>query len=323
MGGGSSKHRVAKTASKSTLETGPPSLKPQLSVMAVKLQRWQGETRCDPGFGSDEDENQDVVSLQPLDDCGAVVVSIFDGHGPAGREVALACQSHIATAVRAHLPAAGESGSSVGWLDKCFESLESHVRASVPALSESGATATVLVYLPERKVVLSANVGDSKAIIADAHLSPQPLTVDHLPTAEAERQRILSAGGRVAPSDDVQLGTLGEVRVWKGASSSPGLTITRSIGDSIAKECGVISKPSSMCVELSQRTGEEPGAPRMLIAGSAGIWKVFSPKELVELISMEGTLAAAADKIISEARNRWEELWQGENTSLVVFALPT
>ena len=198
MGGGSSKHRVAKTASKSTLETGPPSLKPQLSVMAVKLQRWQGETRCDPGFGSDEDENQDVVSLQPLDDCGAVVVSIFDGHGPAGREVALACQSHIATAVRAHLPAAGESGSSVGWLDMCFESLESHVRASVPALSESGATATVLVYLPERKVppihcripahprgrtflpappsshaahalqvVLSANVGDSKAIIAD------------------------------------------------------------------------------------------------------------------------------------------------------------
>ena len=71
--------------------------------------------------------------------------------------------------------------------------------------------------------------------------------------------------------------------------------------------------------------GADPAAKKALVGllPPTLIRQVFSPKELVDLIARESTLPAAADKIISEARARWQDLWQGENTSLVVFALPT
>lgn len=48
-----------------------------------------------------------------------------------------------------------------------------------------------------------------------------------------------------------------------------------------------------------------------MVVGSSGLWKVFSPTELVQLLAQEKSIADAADKAISEARHRWEELWQG------------
>ena len=81
----------------------------------------------------------------------------------------------------------------------------------------------------------------------------------------------------------------------------------------------MIATPSTQRIDFRS---EAAAGTKLIVVGSSGIWKVFSPKELIELLAKEKSVAAAADRAISEARNRWEELWQGENTSIVVITLP-
>ena len=96
-----------------------------------------------------------------------------------------------------------------------------------------------------RRRLVIGNVGDSKAILARGVRAPKmmQLTEDHYPTEPAERERIVAAGGRVAVAVDVQLGEVGGYRVWKGESTAPGLPLSRSIGDPLAKEIGVTAEP--------------------------------------------------------------------------------
>jgi len=294
---------------------------PEPTILGIQLEGWQGEVRCDPGFGSDEDDNQDVVILDKIEELRAIVAGVFDGHGQNGRKVAESCRAHICDAIRKHAPPLDQL-TQMEWLDDCFQSLDRHVSTELrEQLTESGAAGTIIIYMLEQKLLFTANVGDSKAVIGGAEFPVKPLTVDHLPSVGEEKRRILAAGGRVAASDDVQLGTLGELRVWKGSSTTPGLTISRSIGDSVAKEVGVIATPFTQRIDF-RKLGPD-GGNKLVVVASPGIWKVFSPKELIELLGKEKTVAAAADKAISEARNRWEDLWQGENTSIVVLTLPT
>jgi len=326
MGGGSSKAQKkappaaapAAPARKPSNATPPP---PEPTILVAKFERWQGETRCDPGFGSDEDDNQDVVLLDKIEELRAIVAGVFDGHGQNGRKVAEACRAHICDAIRKHAPPVDQL-TQLDWLNDCFITLDQYVASELrEGLSESGCAGTVVIYMPEQKLMFTANVGDSKAVLGGAEQPIKSLTVDHLPSLDVERKRIVAAGGRVAASDDVQLGTLGELRVWKGASTMPGLTISRSIGDSVAKEVGVIATPYAQRIDFGKM--QQAAGNKLVVVASPGIWKVFSPKELLELLGKEKTVAAAADKAITEARNRWEELWQGENTSIVVLTLPT
>lgn len=139
------------------------------SLFTQKIDRWVGETRCDPGFGSDEEENQDVVMLDTIEELGATVAGIFDGHGPSGKQVAEFCRAHICDAIRKHVPKLeSEQGhGKCDWLESCFLTLENMVRQELgDGLAESGAAGTVVVYMAERRLLYAANVGDTKAILS-------------------------------------------------------------------------------------------------------------------------------------------------------------
>jgi serine/threonine protein phosphatase PrpC len=66
----------------------------------------------------------------------------------------------------------------------------------------SGSTGVIGLFLKEKIVI--ANVGDSRAVLmvrkSNGRIRIKPLTTDHLPTLEAERDRILKAGGDIHPS---------------------------------------------------------------------------------------------------------------------------
>ena len=64
-------------------------------------------------------------------------------------------------------------------------------------------------------------------------------TNDHSWEVETEKQRILHLGGRVEKINK----KIGPLRVWLKEEDKPGLAMTRSIGDHIAKDIGVISTP--------------------------------------------------------------------------------
>ena len=57
------------------------------------------------------------------------------------------------------------------------------------------------------------------------------VSVDHVPSIRAERERIESMGGIVRREGDALTGEHGPYRVWRKDGHGPGLAMSRSLGD--------------------------------------------------------------------------------------------
>ena len=104
------------------------------------------------------------------------------------------------------------------------------------------------------------------------------LTVDQKPELESEKRRILECGGKVHRMTDQYGQFIGPFRVWKQSGGVPGLAMSRSIGDCIAKECGVSAEPICEKVEL------RPGLDLFLLIASDGLWDAMDSQEAVNYV---------------------------------------
>ena len=92
--------------------------------------------------------------------------------------------------------------------------------------------------------MISANAGDSRAIIVDKEGNARALSRDHKPDTPDEHQRIIARGGRVRPLINQQAGVeMGPARVWLKELEVPGLAMSRSLGDQVAQSVGVSPEP--------------------------------------------------------------------------------
>jgi len=111
-------------------------------------------------------------------------------------------------------------------------------------ISYSGTT-SVSVLL-RGKLLLCSNVGDSRAVLGrydHGKWSAVPLSRDHKPNDLHEQSRIERHGGRVEPFRQPSGRFLGPCRVWMKNEQIPGLAMSRSIGDHVASQVGVIAEP--------------------------------------------------------------------------------
>mmetsp|Transcript_38192 Transcript_38192/g.28140 ORF Transcript_38192/g.28140 Transcript_38192/m.28140 type:complete len:128 (+) Transcript_38192:205-588(+) len=109
----------------------------------------------------------------------------------------------------------------------------------------SGTTAVTLLVLPDRFVV--ANVGDSRCVLFQSKGEKEwewdALSRDHKPNLAGESERIIAHNGRIDSYKDSNGGNLGPMRVWMKHEDSPGLAMSRSLGDELSKSLGVIATP--------------------------------------------------------------------------------
>ena len=71
---------------------------------------------------------------------------------------------------------------------------------------------------------------------------------------------------------------VGPYRVWKKNGTLPGLAMSRSIGDGIGKECGVISTPVFHFFQLF------PEKDQFIVVGSDGVWDVMENVEVANFV---------------------------------------
>lgn len=188
-----------------------------------------------------------------------------------------------------------------------FEEANGRLRKGDMDCSLSGATLTVMLCLDRQCFV--ANVGDSRAVMVLEDGDVTVLSRDHKPMLPTERKRIESHGGLVAKvlfagQDDVSE----PYRVFKVGENSPGLAMSRSLGDNVAASLGVIATPDVNCITLSETA-------MALVCASDGVWDKVTNEECAAivhgLIKQGADASVVARKVVEEGRRRWES--EGED----------
>lgn len=103
---------------------------------------------------------------------------------------------------------------------------------------------------------------------------PQPLTLDHRPRRPSERERVEAAGARVQPKRLPSGRLVGEPRLWLQEYESPGLLLSRSLGDLMASTVGCTSDPEVTYVTL------QPGRDQYLVMATDGVWDVLTNEQV-------------------------------------------
>ncbi|CAG9325528.1 unnamed protein product [Blepharisma stoltei] len=231
----------------------------------------------------------------------SVFAGLFDGHGRDGLKIVEFSSKFMQDFFRKNSAFIKENPKEM--IENMFHQCDEAVQNSSDLdCATSGTTATI-IYLNENGLY-SASVGNSRAVLASFPkeneevqqgiknnknkykrtiepsrvLKEMAITVDQKPNHQEEYERIIQAGGKIQQLADSQGKTSGPYRIWKKFGNLPGLTISRSIGDSIAKEIGVISTPISQFFEIF------PDQDQFIIVGSDGIWEALSNIEAVNFV---------------------------------------
>lgn len=136
----------------------------------------------------------------------------------------------------------------VSFLYGAIHELESSLATSSIDVSFSGST--MIVIFIQKNTLYIANVGDSRAILGRKNTFDSKkwdaiaLSQDHKPDLFLEKERIEKKGGIVEIrklSDSIFTHNL--ARAWIPHKKTFGLSMSRSLGDLIAKKFGVIWEP--------------------------------------------------------------------------------
>ena len=184
--------------------------------------------------------------------------------------------------------------------------------------STNGTSCITLIITPNK--IICANIGDCRGILAkneNGNYKALQLSRDHLPSEPDEMERIIENGGRIKEIWG-ENNFCGVEKIFLKNSEIPGLNISRSIGDSIAHNIGVISDPEIKIYEFN-------GNEKFIILGNNWIWKYMSNNECVDIVKSyyennydaKGCMSA----LIKEAYIRKEKNNQknGDITAIVIF----
>lgn len=82
-------------------------------------------------------------------------------------------------------------------LKDAFVQVNADIEDNTPDCKFSGTTCSIV--LTRGPQLISANAGDSRAIVVDKDGKPRALSRDHKPDSPDEHARIMASGGRVRP----------------------------------------------------------------------------------------------------------------------------
>ncbi|KAK1278634.1 putative protein phosphatase 2C 34 [Acorus gramineus] len=161
----------------------------------------------------------------------------------------------------------------------------------------SGTTALMIVKQGDLMVI--ANVGDSRAVLAttsdDDSLVAVQLTVDFKLGLPQEAERIIQSNGRVFCLYDEP----GVQRLWLPDGETPGLAMSRAFGDYCVKDYGLISEPDVTQRSISHRD-------KFLVLATDGVWDVISNEEAVQIVASAPDRGKAAKRLVECANRAWK-----------------
>ncbi len=109
--------------------------------------------------------------------------------------------------------------------------------------------------------------------------------------------------------------TVGEPRLWLANLPSPGLLLSRSIGDDMATSVGCTARPEVTFMAL------RPFLDQYVVIASDGVWDVLSNETVAQLVGDAGEPELACQAVLEAALLEWEERLAADNISIIVVQL--
>ena len=271
----------------------------------------QLDTLCKKGFSGPglKKTNQDNFFVFPnFLNTSSIYVGVCDGHGLYGHLVSSYLISTLPQQVNIALQKDSLTINSPlnnmkETIIKTFKKINNDlITTSQIDTTFSGSTCVTLLVTPSR--LLCANTGDSRAVLGsyiNDNWCYRDLSRDHKPSEENEMKRIISSGGRIQPYKDENNNPIGPERVWLLDDDVPGLAMSRSFGDEIAHNVGVICVPEVGTFDLKEED-------KFFVVASDGLWEFISSEECVKVIGSfydKGDLSGAINFLYRESSKRW------------------
>jgi serine/threonine protein phosphatase PrpC len=170
-------------------------------------------------------------------------------------------------------------------------------------------------------MMMSGEVSERKPRDPGSEWVVKALTLDHKIESRDEARRIQKMGGRIERMGDVEGGEqFGPMRAWLKNGNTPGIAMSRSIGDAVAKTIGVVANADVTEHTITARD-------RFVVIASDGVWEVMTDKDVGEVLRTatedaatnceSGRIVTAeslSNKVCSEAQRRWNVLLMTEDT---------
>lgn len=299
------------------------------------------------GQGGVRKANQDSYgAIAPLtDDQKDMFLSVYDGHGAEGRNVSQLVRNIIPLYAQQHYNTAKEDPQNAeaarlaalrppGAMDKhdamlrmsalkfAYVTAEARLRGDDCDIDHVFSGTTGVTLWVQGQTAFIAWVGDSRAIIGRSNGSQEgksgvtaiDLTYDQKPIRSDEKKRVRAAGGRVTRWKK----NIGPLRVWLPDDWIPGLAMTRSVGDTVLTEFGVIPEPEVAAFGFGPNDS-------FLVMASDGVWEFMTSDEVATFVAKERAAGAspsqAANRLVAESIKRWRknEAVVDDTTAIVMY----
>lgn len=239
-------------------------------------------------------EDAHIANLVLPNDCA--LFAVFDGHG--GQEVARFCGKYFVDEL-----VKNENFQKANYkraLEETFLRMDAILMGENAmdilrefkneAEGQTFAGCTANVVLVTKTEIYCANAGDSRCYLFTKDGQCIPMSTDHKPDNEIERQRIHAAGGYVS-----------EGRV------NDNLNLTRAIGDLEYKKNGGL-KPEEQIISAFPDVKLHPRLPNLsfMLIGCDGIWETLTANEIGKVADTRltanpsGSLSAICEELLDK-----------------------
>ena len=286
---------------------------------------------CRKGLNRPEEDakiNQDILFKVKFGDLNYSYYGVCDGHGPLGHLVSDFIKSNLTFIVYKNLKTLllqkstlntninSSNNINLNLIDdsfidfqklfnECFSLMEKKLLENKSIDIELSGTTCISLLFCEDKII-SVNLGDSRAIKGfydkiNKKWEYIPLSRDHKPSEKDEAERIKNYKGIIHPYIDEDGKYIGPDRVWNEEEELPGLAMSRSFGDEIAKKVGVLSEPE---VKIFPYNNDD----KFIVIASDGLWEYVSNDEVIEIVGKfqeKNDCDGAVSKLYEISRERW------------------
>ena len=245
------------------------------------------------------------------------IYGIFDGHGEDGHLISRYISNYISDFFTNESNFI-ENNSSLNKSKIFLERSQQIIRQSIKELDtnltttkinfdimHSGSTNTLLFLINE--TLICSNIGDSQCYLFNCSNEDlwtfESLAKIHKPSDEEEKKRIIESGGEVHPYYDEYGIYEGPDRVYIKNKTYPGLSLSRSIGDLVAKDIGIISDPDIIVKKIDENS-------KFIVLGSDGLWDVIKPYDVSRIVRIyfkKGDIDGACKILLNKAVQKWKK----------------